>query len=60
MKKIYQAPSTNAILVKLQPMLTDSLQVNKETGNAVGTNDILSREANPSFNAWGDDDEEEY
>lgn len=60
MRKIYQAPITNMVLVRSQLMLGGSMTVNTDSSKAVETTDILSREDKRSFSAWGEDEEEDY
>ena len=58
MKTTYQKPTTEMILLNVQHTLCAGSDKPTVGGTTNNVDDLLSRET-PSFNVWGDDEEEE-
>lgn len=64
MKKTYIKPATILTSIIAQPMLfggsnASGLDGGGNKGNLENTDEVLSRQTNPSFSAWDEEEEEE-
>jgi hypothetical protein len=65
MKKTYIKPATILTSIIAQPMLfggsnASGLDGGGNKGDLENTDEVLSRQTNPSFSAWDEEEEEQY